>query len=60
MVIPFLVEHITQDNPEEPGRPLRWVTPAEAKVLLRLNREQPFTNEHDRVIDRAFELVHRR
>lgn len=60
VVIPFLLEKVEQVDPTEPGRLMDWFPPAEAKALLRLNREDPFTNEHDRAIDRAIELIRRR
>ncbi len=56
VVIPFLMETIEHTEPTEPGRTMYWFSPDEAKKHLRLNREDPFTNEHDRVIDRAIEL----
>jgi 8-oxo-dGTP pyrophosphatase MutT (NUDIX family) len=60
VVIPFLMDTREHADPTEPGRTMRWSSPDEAKVLLRLNREAPFTNEHDRVIDRAIEVIRRR
>jgi diadenosine hexaphosphate hydrolase (ATP-forming) len=55
VVIPFLMRTEEADDPSEPGRPIRWSSPEDAKGLLRLNREEPFANEHDRVIDQAIE-----
>jgi 8-oxo-dGTP pyrophosphatase MutT (NUDIX family) len=53
VVIPFLMEIRENAEPTEPGRMMRWCRPEEATALLRLHREDPFTNEHDRVIDGA-------
>jgi len=55
-VIPFLFETVEVSDATEPGRPIRWSSPEEAKVLLRLNRERRFRNEHDRVVDSAIEV----
>jgi 8-oxo-dGTP pyrophosphatase MutT (NUDIX family) len=59
VVVPFLMEETVLKDPTEPGRDIRWSSPNEAKELLRRNREAPFTNEHDRVIDRALEVIGR-
>jgi hypothetical protein len=57
VVLPFLMDTKQHADPTEPGRAMRWSSPDEAKALLRLNREAPFTNEHDRVIDRAIQVI---
>lgn len=57
VVIPFLMDTEVHGDPTEPGRMVRWSSPEEAKRLLRLNREEPFTNEHDRVVDQALERL---
>lgn len=60
VVIPFLMDTKEHADPTEPGRTMRWASPDEAKALLRLNREAPFTNEHDRVIERAIQVINHR
>jgi 8-oxo-dGTP pyrophosphatase MutT (NUDIX family) len=59
VVIPYLVQTREQQEPTEPGRTIRWCSAAEAKALLRLNREPPFATEHDRVIDETTERLRR-
>jgi 8-oxo-dGTP pyrophosphatase MutT (NUDIX family) len=59
VVVPFLMEETELKDPTEPGRDIRWSSPDEAKELLSSNREAPFTDEHDRVIDRALEVIGR-
>jgi 8-oxo-dGTP pyrophosphatase MutT (NUDIX family) len=59
VVIPFLMETIDYTEPTEPGRMTCWPSLDEAKELLARNRDDPFTNEHDRVIDRGIELYRR-
>ena len=60
VVIPFLMETKQHADPTEPGRRMRWSSAEKAKALLRLNRENPFTNQHDRTIDGAMERLGRR
>jgi 8-oxo-dGTP pyrophosphatase MutT (NUDIX family) len=60
VVIPFLMEKAEQVEPTEGGRNWCWRSPEDAKELLRLNREDPFTNEHDEVINRAITIFRRR
>lgn len=72
VVIPFLFLIKTTEYAEsmEPGRKMLfspepdrktcWFPREEAKKYLRLNREDPFTNEHDQVIDRAIDLFRSR
>jgi hypothetical protein len=60
IVVPFLIETREQEEPSEPGRTMRWASEVEAKALLRRDRENPFTDEHDRVIDAAIQRLGRR
>jgi 8-oxo-dGTP pyrophosphatase MutT (NUDIX family) len=58
VVVPFLMEMAEQLGvPTEPGRTMRWASPEDAKELLRRNREKQFEHEHDRVIDRAIQVM---
>lgn len=57
VVIPFLIETGKLGEPSEPGRSMRWATMEEAKALLRQDREHPFTDEHNRVVDAAVQRI---
>jgi 8-oxo-dGTP pyrophosphatase MutT (NUDIX family) len=52
-VVPFLIRVRVLREATEPGRHRRWCSPKEAKELLREDREAPYTNVHDPVIDEA-------